>query len=125
MARIMVVDDEPTIVLVLKEVLTDAGHEIITAGDGRLALEKLATSPKPDLLIIDLFMPGMGGREFIEKVRSDPDFSNTPIMLITGSIPTVKDFPPGGSYREILCKPFDIEDVIRKVDHILEAATTT
>lgn len=119
LARILIVDDESVIAMILKEILSDAEHEVFTANNGVSALKLLEQPPKPDLLIVDLLMPGMGGRDFIEKINTDPKLKGTPIILITGSIPSVKDFPPGGSYQDIICKPFDIDDVVMKVEKLL------
>lgn len=119
MVQILIVEDEPGIVIVLEEILTDAGYEVITASNGNTALQMIKNSVQPDLCIVDLFMPEMGGRDFIVTIHSDPELGGIPIILLTGSVPTVKDFPPGGSYREIICKPFDIDDVITKVGQVL------
>lgn len=120
MVQILVVEDEPGIVIVLEEILTDAGYEVITASNGKTGLQTIKKSMKPDLCIVDLFMPEMGGRDFIATIHSDPELKSIPVILLTGSVPTVKDFPPGGSYREIICKPFDIDDVITKVGRVLQ-----
>jgi CheY-like chemotaxis protein len=121
MAQILVVEDEPGIVIVLEEILTDAGYGVITASNGKEGLQMIKNSMKPDLCIVDLFMPEMGGRDFIANIHSDPELGSIPIILLTDSVPTVKDFPPGGSYREIICKPFDIDDVLTKVGQVLQS----
>lgn len=75
---------------------------------------------KPELILLDLFMPGMSGKEFIQKMVSDPNCRDIPIILITGSVPNKKDFPAAGSYHDFICKPFDINEVIIKVERILK-----
>jgi len=120
MFKIMIVEDEPTIVIVLKEILMDAGYQVFTASNGKTALQMMRSSIKPDLCIVDLFMPEMGGRDFISCIQADFELRDIPIILLTGSVPTMKDFPPGGSYQEIICKPFDIDNVIEKVDQVLK-----
>jgi CheY-like chemotaxis protein len=121
MARIMVIDDEPNIMMVLSEILTDAGHEICTASNGLAGWELMQQKIKPELLLLDLCMPGMNGKEFIQKMSSDPKYRDIPIILITGSVPNKKDFPPAGSYQDFICKPFDIDEVIIKAEKLLHA----
>jgi CheY-like chemotaxis protein len=122
MARVLIVDDEPYIVMVLKELLVDEGYDTVTASDGFAGLEILRQNPKPELLLLDLYMPGLGGREFITTMRSDPELLGIPVILITGAIPNTPDFPPEGSYQEILGKPFDILDVVAVVRRLLKKA---
>lgn len=118
MGRVLIIDDEPTITMILKEVLMDEGYEITTAINGLNGLEVLQRQLIPDIIIIDLLMPRMGGRDFIITIRSKPEFADIPILLITGAIPNPQDFPPENSYQDIIYKPFDIEDVLAKVNSI-------
>ena len=122
MAKVLVIDDEAVITMVLEEILLDAGYEVFTAANGLLGVELLKKGLQPDLLIIDLLMPGMGGRDFLKTLRSNFKLPNIKVILITGSVPNEKDFPPGGSYQDVICKPFDIYDVIKKVNHLLITA---
>jgi two-component system chemotaxis response regulator CheY len=80
---ILVVDDSGTMVLSLKNNLELAGFSVVTASDGVKGLEKLASSPKPDLIITDINMPNMNGIEFIGKARATPGFRFTPILVLT------------------------------------------
>jgi CheY-like chemotaxis protein len=125
LAKILVIDDETSIVMVLKEVLSDGGHEVYTAPNGLTGLELLKQGIIPDLLIIDLLMPGMGGRDFIKRIQSDFNLPNLAVILITGTIPDGDNFPPGGSYQDIICKPFDLDNVVEKVDYLLQKTQTS
>jgi two-component system chemotaxis response regulator CheY len=80
---ILVVDDSGTMVLSLKNNLELAGFSVVTASDGVKGLEKLASAPKPDLIITDINMPNMNGIEFIGKARATPGFRFTPILVLT------------------------------------------
>lgn len=122
MARILVIDDEATILLVLQEVLEDEGYEVNTASNGLEGLEVLGQGPPPDVILVDLVMPGMGGREFIRLFRSNPPRSGIPVILITGALPNTEDFPVAGSYQDVISKPFDILDIILKVNRMLNFA---
>jgi two-component system chemotaxis response regulator CheY len=79
----MVVDDSTTMLMSLKNSLEIAGFGVITATDGVVALNKLSTGPKPDLIITDINMPNMGGIEFIGKARALLGFRFTPILCLT------------------------------------------
>lgn len=120
MARILVIDDEPTILLVLQEILKDEGHMVFTAPNGLEGMKILGEGPPPDVILIDLLMPGMGGREFIRLLRASDNQSRIPVILITGAIPNNEDFPVEGSYQDVISKPFDILDIIFKVNRILK-----
>jgi CheY-like chemotaxis protein len=117
---IMVIDDETNIVLILKEILGDIGYRVISAPNGLYAFELLKQMPKPDLFMVDLLMPVMGGRQFIETLQSIPEYNNIPIILVTGTIPNLLDFPPQGTYHEIISKPFDINEIVIKACRLLE-----
>ena len=112
MARILVIDDEPTILLVLQEILEDEGYMVFTAANGLEGMKVLGEGPPPDVILIDLLMPGMGGREFIRLLRTNDNQSRIPVILITGAIPNTEDFPVEGSYQDVISKPFDILDII-------------
>jgi CheY-like chemotaxis protein len=117
---IMVIDDETNIVLILKEILGDIGYRVISAPNGLYAFELLKQMPKPDLFMVDLLMPVMGGRQFIETLQTIPEYNNIPIILVTGTIPNLLDFPPQGTYQEIILKPFDINEIVIKACRLLE-----
>lgn len=117
---IMVVDDESNIVLILKEILGDIGYRVISAPNGLYALEMLKQMPKPDLFMVDLLMPVMGGRQFIETLQTVPEYSDIPVILVTGTIPNVMDFPPPGTYQDTISKPFDINEIVIKACRLLE-----
>ncbi len=82
MAKILVVDDERHIVETLKSRLENAGYEITAAYDGREGYES-AISEKPDLIILDLLLPGMDGFRVCEKLKSDERFKAIPIIMFT------------------------------------------
>ncbi len=119
MARILIIDDEPAIVMVLKELLSEEGYEIIIASNGLNGLQILEEKPLPEIILMDLYMPGMSGCDIVNKIRAKPNLAKIPIILITGAIPNISDFPPEGSYQDIINKPFEIEDVIFKIHSVL------
>jgi CheY-like chemotaxis protein len=122
MARILIIDDELAIAMVLKELLSDEGYEIIVASNGVTGLQILETEPPPEIILMDLLMPGMGGREIVNVIRAKPDLAKIPIILLTGAMPNISDFPPEGSYQDIINKPFEIEDVISKINFLSQSS---
>ena len=79
---ILVVDDEPDIRLFLKTVLEDAGFEVMTANNGKHALERLQDG-KPDLISIDLVMPKMRGITLLQYLQKNPEWSKIPFLVVT------------------------------------------
>ncbi len=123
MATILIVDDEASIVEIVTEVLSNEGHQVVTAPDGLIGLEILHQGLIPQLILLDLFLPGINGCDFITKVRAELQLPDLPILLMTGAIPDQSDLPPKGSFQEIIHKPFNLVDLIDKVDQSLAAAT--
>ncbi len=120
MARIMVIEDEPNIALVLDAVLTDRGHQVVTAADGILGLKKLKESKQvPEVVLLDLLMPNLSGRAVAESIRADQVLCEIPIIIMSGSMPNSKDFPPEGTYHAYISKPFDLSEVISTVESLI------
>jgi len=80
---IFVVDDSATILMSVKNNLEISGYTVHSATDGVLALEKLKSGLKPDLIITDINMPNMNGLELIQQLRTLPNFRFTPILILT------------------------------------------
>src|SRR4051795_2631616 len=80
MARILVVDDEPDILLLLRFNLETAGHEVLLAADGMKALERIEAD-RPDAVLLDVMMPVLDGWGVLEKLRDHPD--HPPVLVVT------------------------------------------
>lgn len=115
--RILVVEDDPDLRRFLVDALGDEGHDIHQAASGAEALALLRGST-PDLILLDISMPEMDGREFREAQRRLPlPASRTPVVLVTG----VHDYT--GLVEElhaaaILRKPFDLDALFRTVEEV-------
>lgn len=121
-ARILVVDDEPLSVRVLERVLASAGYQRITGmTDPAAAVERFGEIA-PDLLLVDLHMPGMDGVEMTERVRARlPASEYFPILILTG------DASPEACRRalamgatDFVAKPFDMHEVLLRIRNLLE-----
>lgn len=120
MAKIMVVDDERGIRKVVEAILGGEGYEVVTASNGEECLAKLKEE-KPDLILIDFFMPEMSGRELCEKIRKDSELSSLKLAFFT-----VAEFSDAGmselkklNVLDYIKKPFDNADLIRRVKKLL------
>ena len=116
---VMIVDDEAPILKVVSDLLTLEGYEVVTALNGKESLEKLKQT-KPDLILIDFFMPGMSGRELCEKIRADNELKDLKVAFITAA-----SFSQSGEKElknmdvlDYIKKPFDNKDLVERVKKI-------
>ncbi len=113
--RILAIDDENDVLLIIKTTLTGEGYEILTASNGFDGLA-MAEDYHPDLIILDLRMPEMDGMEVLEKLRESETTEKIPIIVLTG-------ISEKGKIREALdrgttyyiVKPFECQDLSSKV----------
>jgi two-component system, OmpR family, alkaline phosphatase synthesis response regulator PhoP len=121
--RVLVVDDERPIVMVIETNLKIAGYEVLTAYNGRDALE-LVRSRRPDLVLLDVVMPEMDGWETVKQIRGDdePKVASTPIVMLT-ALDRDRDILRGYEYGVdiYLTKPFEPEELLEIVARVLEA----
>ena len=120
--RILVVDDQDSIRGVLRTALTDAGAEVLEAGGGTDAVE-VATRQLPDLILLDIAMPGMNGWQVLESLRGVAETASIPVVLETSS----GDFPSYELARKhsvaaFISKPFRLVDVVETCRRILGGA---
>lgn len=120
MALILIVDDEALISLAYENALRDAGHAVLTAADGRRALDVMARD-LPDLVITDYMMPRMDGAGLVEAMRADPRLAAVPIIMNTSLTPDVIE-RKGLPVQELLRKPVRAETLLSAVDRVLNDA---
>jgi two-component system alkaline phosphatase synthesis response regulator PhoP len=115
--KILVVDDEQSIVTLLEFNLQKAGFEVVKAGDGPTAV-KLAETEKPDLIVLDIMLPGMDGMEVCKKLRMER--INTPILMLTAKdeeFDKILGLELGAD--DYMTKPFSPREVVARVKAIL------
>ena len=114
------VDDEPHIRRVLAAVLGERGYEVTMASDGNEGLVRLGESDV-DLVILDLMMPGASGLEILSHIRSHPDRSATPVIILTAKgQDTDREAAFAGGANDFLTKPFSPKKLIARIEEILE-----
>ena len=118
-ARILIVDDEPLNVDYLEQELEGRGFEIETAGSGLEALERVAASP-PDLVLLDVMMPGMDGISVLRILKGDPETRLMPVVLMT-ALTAVEDRVRGieAGADDFLSKPVDDRELLARINTAL------
>lgn len=109
MLKVLVVDDESNMRFLIRMILESAGHEVVEAAHGAAALQRVKESC-PDLVVTDLMMPVMSGRELVERLRADPETASLPIVVVSAnsrSVATAAD--------AVLGKPFDPDALLAAV----------
>lgn len=110
--KILVVDDEPGIIEVIKARLAANHYEVISANNGLEAFVK-ASEEKPDLIILDVSMPTMDGLKFVKATRGF-EMKDTPILILTALSLTQETFKNFGVHH-FLTKPFKSDELLEKV----------
>ena len=114
--RALVVDDSSAMRAILAMTLKRAGFEVLQANDGLQALAALAPAPQLDLMLIDWNMPGMNGLELLRRVRQQPAFATTKVLMVTTEtgLNEMSDALVAGA-DEYIMKPFTPEIVVGKL----------
>lgn len=116
MATILVVDDEPAIVDILRAILEEEGYNVETAANGRQGLD-LMVAHRPDAVICDIMMPVLDGRAFCRAVEKDPLLQGVPIVLMSAVQDLVRK--SDCKYAAYIQKPFDLDTVLNTVALVL------
>ena len=117
--KIMVVDDEENIVELVRALLEKEGFKVIPAYSGMECLAKLKKI-KPDLVLLDMFMPGISGRETCGRIRRDPKTKDLKVIFLTvAAFPEMEGVLREMNISDYIRKPFDNADLIRRVKEAL------
>ncbi|MCT7956008.1 response regulator transcription factor [Laspinema palackyanum] len=120
--RLLLIDDDPNLILLVKDYLEFRGYEVTTAENGREALEILEKE-MPDMIICDVMMPEMDGYAFVEQVRKDPRTNWIPVLFLSAkgqSQDRVKGLNTGADVYMV--KPFEPEELVSQVEASLKQA---
>ena len=119
MALILVVDDEPHIVKMVEFKLRNQGYETISAADGNQALEMVLTR-KPDLILLDVMMPGLDGFQVLSKLKTQEETRELPVIMLTAKgqeRDVVTGFDKGAD--DYIIKPFSFPELLARVNRAL------
>jgi len=119
MGRVLVVDDEPDVLLLCRLNLQQRGHELLEASEGGRALE-LARERHPDVIVLDLMMPGINGYDVLEALQGDDVTSGIPVLVLTAkSLRADRERSHGLGASAFLTKPFMPSELCEMVDSLL------
>ena len=119
---ILIVDDEKQITVVLNKFLLKEGFDVLTATDGKKALQ-IAKKFLPDLIVLDIMMPGMDGGDVMATIMEDDELKNIPIILLTALISddeTSTFNEKNSNDRIIISKSLDINEQVRIIKKVLK-----
>ena len=117
MAKVFIVDDSPTAQKKMQLLLESHGHEVAVASDALSALSKLE-SVQPELILLDIMLPGVGGIETCMVISRNPHYANTPIIMVTGlrTQATIAEFAGAQAY---IVKPYDDDTFMDAINAVL------
>jgi CheY-like chemotaxis protein len=116
--KILLADDSVTAQNMGKKILSEAGHDVVTVSNGAAAAKKIAEI-KPDLVLLDVFMPGYSGLELCERLRNSPDNNKLPVLLTVGRMEPYSA-QDGARVRAdgVIIKPFEATDLTAAVERL-------
>jgi CheY-like chemotaxis protein len=112
---VLVVDDEPVLRTIVREILHEEGYAVIEAADGRVMLEIMARE-RPDLVLMDVMMPGIDGREAYRQLRSSPEHRDVPVVMMSAGVRPIRLDP---SIAGFMAKPFDVTQLVELVTRLI------
>ncbi len=118
--KILIVDDEPEVLVLLEKRLVASGFDVVSAGTGRMAIEK-AKKDVPDLIILDILMPGMDGSETAAILHADPKTKDVPILFLTCLFTKREEQREGHEVGRnfFVAKPYDPKDLLSEITRII------
>jgi CheY-like chemotaxis protein len=122
MSRVLVIDDESTVGVVLRLAFDANGHETIVAEDGPSGIE-LALTEHPDAIVLDLMMPCVNGYDVLDALRDADGMADVPVLVLTAVALTKEhDRCRSAGADAVMTKPFDPNDVVEALDDLLIAS---
>ena len=124
MAKIFLVDEDRNLAHLTKTALVKNGHDVVVFHDAKAVMETLKHQ-KPDLILMDVMMPGLSGGEAVKKIKEDANLKDVPVVFLTALVPGEKDGVndtginvDGRTYRTF-GKPYEIQELLKLVKDIL------
>jgi CheY-like chemotaxis protein len=118
--KILDIDDSPTVQRLIEMILSSQGYEVVLASDGEEGIAK-ARSERPEVILVDFVMPKMNGFQVCKTLKEDPDFKDTPIILVTSKGDKVgSKFVDVLGITEYFTKPFQPEELLAKIREVID-----
>jgi DNA-binding response OmpR family regulator len=115
--HVLVVEDDPSVRGLLQTLLAAEGYDVETASDGLAGLVK-ASSRRPELILLDLMMPDLGGIRVLEELRGDPALAAIPVIVVTGKVDAIPGLQEVLGERSVFAKPFGVTDLLARVAEV-------
>lgn len=123
MKRVLIAEDDPDLADVLRQALTERLDVVADAvANGALVMDSVA-GDRPDLLILDVNLPGLSGLDVFDLLRSDRHWQGVPVLFLTALPEQAATANAATGVHEILSKPFDIDELIARASRLLEGPT--
>jgi CheY-like chemotaxis protein len=116
--RILVVEDDDDTRELMAELLRTEGYAVDVASNGSVALEHLRKGEVPALVVADMHMPIMNGRELLQRLRDEPSLAGVPVVILSGDATRDRDVLAGGA-SELVSKPVSVEMLLATVRRFL------
>jgi DNA-binding response OmpR family regulator len=110
--RVLAIEDDPALGTLYESVLSDEGHEVRVAHDAREGL-RLMRDP-PDVVLLDLMLPGIDGYEVLRRMRRQPQTKDTPVIVVSATVPPDRHRIPGAN--AVIHKPFALDGLLRSIE---------
>ena len=123
MARILILEDDRKAAEFVSQRLRGSGHECVWERSGKTGMERIKSAP-PDLIVLDIMLPGMSGFEICRQLRRDPDYYTIPILVLS-AMSSEEEMKHGLAQGadDYVCKPFDINNLIQRIEALLRSGS--
>jgi sigma-B regulation protein RsbU (phosphoserine phosphatase) len=122
--KLLIVDDEPDALLILAKTLLARGYNVMTAESGLQAIN-LVKMGKPDLILLDILMPGMDGTQVAAALQEDPTTQNIPVIfltcLVTKETQEIGEKYHGAVRYSFMSKPYNLDDLLTEIERLIGA----
>ena len=123
MSRVLVIDDESIVGVILRLALDAKGHETVVAEDGKTGIE-MARAERPDAIVLDLMMPGVNGFDLLGAFHQSAELDEVPVLVLTAvTLSRAHERCLSEGANAVMTKPFDPGDVADAVDSLLSVPT--
>lgn len=112
--RVLAIEDDRELAYLYDSFLTDEGYEVILAHDAEEALRLFGE--RPDVVLLDLMLPGMDGYELLRRMRARPDMRRVPVVVVSASLPPGRQHVSGAD--AVVHKPFEFNGLLRAIEGV-------